>query len=244
MNNYGIFFSLDNKVIRLPINPETMPESLPGSNETYNVIGIGDITIPRTPQQKTIEISSYFPGRVTWAVLTPNNFMTPEEYIQFFTGAMNNKSILTYTPVRYTEDGEPYFTSDTGFKCTVESFDFEERGGETGDFYYTLVIKEYRDYAPMTVEVQKKTTSSGTESVVTQTPTRTTPKKQIVVGSTVIANGKYYYTSYGAKPYGTASGRKCKVSRIVDKSRKCPYHITTMSGGALGWIAGSCLKVQ
>lgn len=241
MNNYGLFFSLGSKVIRLPINPETVPEVLEGANETYNVIGIGDVTVQKKPKQKTIEIESYFPARPTWAVLTPNNFMTPGEYITFFLDAMKNKSVLTYTPVRYSEIGEPYFTEDTGFKCTVESFTYEERGGETGDFYYTLQIKEYRDYAPITVEVQKTTPS---ETVVTETPVRAVPKAQIVVGSVCTANGNFYYTSYGAEPHGVAHGRQVKVSRIVDQSRPCPYHITTMSGGALGWIAGSGLTVN
>ena len=33
----------------------------------------------------------------------------------------------------------------------VTSFHTEERGGETGDFYYELGLSEYRDYTAKTV---------------------------------------------------------------------------------------------
>lgn len=243
---WGIFFTLGTKVIRLPINPETLPDVMDGNNEAYNVLGIGEITRQRRPLQRVIEISSYFPAKVTSSVLTPNQFMTPEDYIQFFRGAMENKSVLTYTPVRYLEDGTPYDISDTGFKVTVESFSVEERGGETGDFYYTLNIKEYRDYSPITVKVQTQPASAQNTQetkTVTQEKTRSVPKTEIVVGSICEANGNFYYTSYAEEPHGTASGRRCIVKRIVDKSRKAPYNVKGADGRSMGWIAGSALTV-
>lgn len=242
-NKYGIFFSYNGAVIRLPINPETLPQEQSGNNASYNVLGIGDITVPRLPQQKQITISSYFPGRVDSSVLTPNNFLLPEEYIKFFRAAMNDKRVLTYTPVRYLEDGSQFASDDVGFKCTVESFNVVEKGGETGDFYYDLVIKEYKDYSPQEVVVQQVVRENKTQSVATKTPTRETPKAKIVVGSTVIANGNYYYSSWGDEPHGTANGMRVVVSRIVDESRACPYLIYSESGLGLGWISRSALSV-
>ena len=54
----------------------------------------------------------------------------------------------------------------------------------------------------------------------------------------VTVNGNYYSSSYGAGPHGTFSGFRGKISRIVanDPQRPCPYHITTSSGGARGWV--------
>ena len=247
MNNWGIFFTLGSDVIRLPINPEELPDTTESTNETYNVLGIGDVTAIRKPAQRTVTIASFFPARPESYVLTPNKFMRPEEYISFFRNAMQNGSILIYTPVRYMEDGTPFATNDTGFKCTVEGFEVTEKGGQTGDFYYSLSIKEYRDYAPITVKVQTKTeeTASGTteDTTVTQAKTREVPKTEIVVGSVCEANGKYYYTSYGEEPHGNASGRRCIVKRIVDKKRKAPYNVKGADGKSMGWIAESSLKV-
>lgn len=243
MINYGLFFTYETTVIRLPINPEEIPVAITGNNAIYNVLGLGEVTVPRRPKQKIIEIESYFPGRVTPAVLTPNKFMTPDEYIDFFETAQREKRILTFTPVRYYEDGDPYFISDTGFKCTVENFEYSERGGETGDFYYALKIQEHRDYTPLSVVVIKESKEPEAPVEVAQEVQRPVPKDEIVVGSHCYANGTYWSTSYGSGSHGTANNREVLVQYIVDRSRPCPYHITTMGGGALGWIDEDSLTV-
>ena len=52
-------------------------------------------------------------------------------------------------------------------------------------------------------------------------------------------------TSYGDSPWGETSNKRVKVSRIVtsDPSRAQPIHITTESGGALGWTKRENLQV-
>ena len=242
VNNFGLFFTRDNTVIRLPWNPEKLPVARDNDNGEYNVLGLGPIMVPRTPKLKVVSISSLFPGRPYSGVLTPNGFQVPEFYIDFFQRAMDERAVILYTPVRYYEDGTPFMAGDAGFKCLVTSFQTEERGGETGDFYYDLEITEYRDYTPQLVQVQQQATQEA-PAVVTTEPAREIPQGEIVVGSVCVANGNWYYSSYGDEPHGTGSNRTVVVSRIVDKARKCPYHVTTESGGALGWMKGEALQV-
>lgn len=239
MNNFGLFFTRDSAVVRLPVNPEKLPVALDNDNSEYNVLGIGPIMVPRIPALKEITISSYFPGRAFSGVLTSGGFQPPEFYIQFFESAMQDKATLLYTPVRYYEDGTPFYTSDAGLEVLVTQFSTEERGGETGDFYYDLVLTEYRDYSPQMVQILP--TSSGASS--TQTPTRQNTSGQLTVGSVCIANGPWYYTSYGDEPHGNGNGRRVVVSRIVDSSRAYPIHVTTQDGGWLGWMKRSSLQV-
>ena len=241
-NNFGLFFTRDGSVIRLPVNPEQLPVSKDTANDEYNVLGIGPIMVPRIPKQRVVTISSFFPGRSFPGVLTSNGFQPPEFYINFFDTAMNEKAVLIYTPVRYYEDGTPFMQGDTGFQVLVTQFTYTEKGGETGDFYYDLELTEYRDYSPQTIQIQTAATSTTPAAVSTESQ-RDIPQGQIVVGSTCIANGQYYATSYGTGSSGSASGLRVLVSRIVDESRQCPIHITTESGGALGWIAKSALQV-
>lgn len=239
-NNFGLFFTRDGQVIRLPVNPEKLPVARDNDNGEYNVLGIGPIMVPRIPKQRVVTISSFFPGRVFSGVLTPNEFQTPEFYIRFFESAMQDRAPILYTPVRYYENGEPFMTGDTGFQVLVTSFHTEERGGETGDFYYDLELTEYRDYSPQTIQIQQQ---SAAETVVTTQPAREIPQGQIVVGAVCIANGPYYYSSYGDEPHGNGNGRRAVVSRIVDAGRTYPIHITTESGGALGWVKKESLQV-
>lgn len=241
MNNFGLFFTRDGTVLRLPVNPEKLPVSRDNDNGDYNVLGIGPIMVPRTPKQRVVTISSFFPGRVFSGILTPNEFQPPEVYIQFFESAMNDKVPILYTPVRYYENGEPFMTGDAGFQVLVTQFTTEERGGETGDFYYDLELTEYRDYSPQTMQVKQQEASQP--AVVTTEPARDIPSGQLVVGAVCIANGPYYYTSYGEEPHGNGNGRRVVVSRMVDATRAYPVHINAESGGALGWTKKESLQV-
>ena len=145
-NNYGIFFTKGGTVIRLPVNPEELPESRENANSEYNVLGVGPIMVPRVPKLKTVHISSLLPGKpVGGWVLTKGSFEEPEFYIDFFESALRDGEPILYTPVRYYEDGTPYMSSETGFEVLVTSFEYREKAGETGDFYIELELTEYRD---------------------------------------------------------------------------------------------------
>ena len=68
---------------------------------------------------------------------------------------MKKKSPIVYTPVRFYENGVPFFGGPSlGFRCLVTSFKAEERGAETGDFYFDLSLTEYKDYSPQRAVVQ------------------------------------------------------------------------------------------
>lgn len=161
VNNFGLFFTRDGTVIRLPVNPEKLPVARDNDNSEYNVLGIGPIMIPRIPKLREVTISSFFPGREFSRSNQWGAFHPPEYYIQFFESAMNDKAPIIYTPVRYYENGEPFMTGDTGFEVLITQFNTEERGGETGDFYYDLTLTEYRDYTPQSLSAQSGPAARG-----------------------------------------------------------------------------------
>ena len=67
VNNFGLFFTRDGTVIRLPVNPEKLPVARDNDNSEYNVLGIGPIMIPRIPKLREVTISSFFPrAGVLW----------------------------------------------------------------------------------------------------------------------------------------------------------------------------------
>ena len=233
-NLYGLYLAREGTVVRLPVNPETYKISRDNDNGEYNVLGVGPIMIPRTPKLKAAEWSGLFPGRPDFgAVLTTGQFQPPKFYIDFLQSAMEEKARLRFVANRYLEDGTPIF--DTNMEVLVTSFHTEERGGETGDFYYELGLTEYRDYSAKTVKLQQE---KGKPAEASSEETRDIPAGQLTVGMDVTVKGNYYSSSYGAGPHGTFSGFRGKISRIVanDPQRPCPYHITTSSGGARGWV--------
>lgn len=161
-NNFGLYFGGSGGVVRLPVNPSKLPDEKDNENGEYNVLGIGPIMIPRTPKLRVVSISSFFPGR-NIPGLVVGTFQPPDYYVSFFQSAMDNRSVLVYTPVRYYPDGTPFMTGATGFECIVTKFTHEDRGGEVGDIYYDLEITEYRDYSPISMQIASPG-SSGSAS--------------------------------------------------------------------------------
>ena len=42
---------------------------------------------------------------------------------------------------------------DTNLRCIVSEFEITDKGGEPGDIYYSIKLREYRDYSPRTVSI-------------------------------------------------------------------------------------------
>lgn len=236
-NKYGLYIAHEGTVVRLPVNPESYSITKDNENGTYNVLGVGPIMIPRTPKLLVASWSGLLPGRADLgAVLTAGAFQPPKFYIDFLQAAMDEKWIVRFVANRYLEDGSPIF--DTNMEALVTRFKTEERGGETGDFYYDIALSEYRDYSPKAVTLQVPA-ETGQPVIATSETTRSIPQGQLTVGQSVTANGNCYYDSYGSEPHAVLSGFRGKISRIVttDPQRAYPYHIAAEDGSAKGWVA-------
>lgn len=234
-NEYRLYLSREDVAFPMPVNPESYKISRDNDNAEYNVLGVGPIMIPRTPKLQVVTWSGLLPGQADFgALITFGRFFPPKFYIDFLQKAMDERAVLRFVANRCMEDGTPIF--DTNMEVLVTSFHTEERGGETGDFYYEIGLTEYRDYSAKTVTLQQPAADKPVEA--TAQTTRAVPAEQLFVGQDVTVNGRYYYSSWGAEPHGTFSGFRGKISRIIttDPTRAYPYHITTPSGGARGWV--------
>lgn len=234
-DKYGLYLAREGVTIRLPMNPESYKISRDNDNSEYNVLGVGPIMVPRTPKLSKASWSGLLPAEADMAsVLTSGAFQPPKFYIDFLQSAMDERAVLRFVANRCTETDEPIF--DTNMEVLVTAFHTEERGGETGDFYYELSLTEYRDYSAKTVTLQQTAEDAPVEAAAETT--RAVPAGQLTVGQEVTVNGNYYYSSRGAEPHGTFSGFRGRISRIVttDPQRAYPYHITTPEGAARGWV--------
>lgn len=235
-NLYGLYLAHEGTVLRLPVNPESYAITQDNDNGNYNVLGVGPIMIPRTPKLRTASWSGLLPGRSDLgAVVTAGRFQPPQFYIGFLQAAMEERRVLRFVANRCMEDGTALF--DTNMEVLVTRFKTEERGGETGDFYYDIALSEYRDYSPKVVRLQPSE-GAGQPVAATAEPTRSIPRGQLTAGQAVLVNGICCCDSYGGGPHTTLSGFRGILSRIIstDPHRPYPCHITDESGGAKGWV--------
>lgn len=241
-NKYGLYIAHEGTVVRLPVNPESYSITKDTENSNYNVLGVGPIMIPRTPKLQVASWSGLLPGRADLgAVLTSGGFQPPQFYIDFLQAAMDEKRVVRFVANRFMENGDAIF--DTNMEALVTRFKTEERGGETGDFYYDIALSEYRDYSPKTVKLQTPA-GSGQPVTATSEQMRSVPEGQLTVGRAVTVNGSCWRSSQGGGPPGTLSGFRGKISRIVttDPQQAYPYHIIAEDGSAQGWVAASQIK--
>ena len=237
LTNYGLYFSKNGTTIRLPVNPEEFTIESPMENERYNVLDLGEVIKARTPKLKLISWECFFPGSPEPYVLTAGEFKLPEFYINCISEYAEDGKPVRFIANRYMEDGGPIF--DTNIQVLIEDFRQTEKAGETGDFYYSIQLAEYRDSVPQVVNLEPPNEPEA-PVVAVATPQRETAPDVISVGDTVILNGKYWYSSWGDSPYGTANNKQVQVSRIVQDPSGGQNYSICIDG--LGWVDQSQLE--
>ena len=210
----------------LPMNPEKIDIKGDASQDSFRIIGKGQITVPQHGNLRKFSWNGFFPG-----IETPYTgaFLPPEYYINIFENARQNGTIGRLKI--YTNHGQ------IDCPVIVKSFNTHEEGGNIFDVSYSVELIEWKDYSPRTLKVDEK------EKTATEQPKKRTPKAgAVTVGAKVIANGKYFYDSYGSKPFGTAKNLSTEITRIVEHPKNgqdYPVHI-----GKYGWTKLSNLQVK
>ncbi len=226
------FFEFNNQVVQLPVNPEEIMITSSGNNKTEEIVKLGEINLLRQKKLETLVIESFLPNDADAPyVLTKGKFQKPQFYMDFFENIRKEKK-----PFRF-------IISDTKINmlAAIEDLEYGLKAGDP-DIHYSLSIKEYRPFSSKVVKITLPA-NKAEPTKVTPPPATERPKTGFAIGDTVIANGNYWYTSYGDNPHGTFNNFTGKISHIVaDKNRKYRYHITTPSGGYRGWVAENQIK--
>lgn len=219
----GIFIEYNGQVVQIPVNPSTFTVDTSGNNSTHEIIELGEIVIPKKKKLSTISWDSFFPHD-SWypAIRTKGKFESAKFYLDFLDKIRDacKPCHLTVTGIGFDDD------------VIIESFEYYHQAGDHEDTYYSITLKRYQPYAVSIISKElatsqiKKNTSTGTKA---PTP------KQITVGCTVILNGIVHLDSYGSKPGKTFTNYKGKIN-LINKKGSHPYHVTTPSGGWLGWV--------
>lgn len=217
------------KRMKIPVNPEEITIQHPTENKTYDVLGVGQIVVPRKPSLKMVSWEGLFPGYRS-ATYVNSGAQSPKSYVNALEKAMKRKQVG-----RLIISRSGLF--DTNMRCIVSSFETKDKGGEPEDIYYSVEFQEYRAYAPETVSiVTAPAAGSSTTEAAAETP-RPVETPVMRVGAQVIVNGEYCYSSFGAQPHKVANNLSTTVTRIVSTS---PYPICV---GQYGWVQESQLQI-
>lgn len=225
----GFFLEYEGQVVQIPVNPELIEVSMDGNNNSTEIITLGEITVIKKRKLSTIKWSSFFPYE-DWfpGIRTKGQFESKDFYLQFI-----EKVRADCKPCRLVVTGIGLTTL-----VSIESFNYQHQAGDHEDCYYDIELKEYKDYAVSKISIETVTKKPETTTAVGTTAPNTsvTPKPaEITIGCDVILSGTVHYDSYGAKPGKTFTNYQGKVN-LMNKKGSHPYHVTTPSGGWLGWV--------
>ena len=138
MRNYGMTLIAGGREIDIPVLPEKLKVTSPGNNDTATVLVLGDVLILRKKGLRTVAWDSFFP--VNDAPFVTGRITDPVEIVKAIQKARDSLD-----PVRFLITGTDL---DINVRMGVETFDYEERAGELGDFYYSIKLSEWKDYSP------------------------------------------------------------------------------------------------
>lgn len=138
MQNYGMTIIAGGREIDIPVLPAKLKVTSPGNNDTATVLVLGDVLILRKKGLRTVAWDSFFP--VNDAPFVTGRITDPVEIVQAIQSARDSLE-----PVRFLITGTDL---DINVRMGVETFDYEERAGELGDFYYSIKLSEWKDYSP------------------------------------------------------------------------------------------------
>lgn len=140
--SYGLWLSFNNQedVFELPILPGKIEVSNQGEGSGYEVYGLGQINVIKSPGLAEYSFETILPANGNpYPFITARYYYEPRYYVELI-----EKWRQTRHPIRFVYTG-PSLQINT--PASIESFDWSETAGESGDIQISLSLKEYRFYA-------------------------------------------------------------------------------------------------
>lgn len=132
----------------LPVLPEQITITHDSQNDSVMVAGLGEVTIIQDSTAKTYEWTSHFPATIHQGVdinirNNPSSLLKPQAYVDKI-----EEWIASKKPVKFTVTG-----SSINTYCSIESWNYYEKGGDPDTLYYTIKLKEYREVTVRKIDV-------------------------------------------------------------------------------------------
>ena len=89
-NGCSIYIVFGGKKARLPVNPEEIEIHYPTDNKKYDILGSGQIVVPRKPSLQVVSWESFFPDPDGERFVN-NGARQPEFYVKLFEKALKMK---------------------------------------------------------------------------------------------------------------------------------------------------------
>ena len=190
-------YNAEAEKIQLPVHPERLQIENGSSNDSVNIVGLGEVVIMQSRPALRFSFSSFFPATpfpgIQVQTLTP-----PLTLVQKLNTWKAGKK-----PVHFIVT-----TCGIDIFCTIENFTYYEEGGDPGTYQYTLELKEYREIAirSVTVDTENQTATVEPQDAAPRVDNTVQPKTYTVkpgdclfnIAKKLYGNGNDYKKIYAA----------------------------------------------
>ena len=216
-----------------PIAPEKIQLKVANQNKTMVLMNGEEINIIRSAGLSEISFSLLLPNSQYPFAVYNSGFKYAAYFLNYFEKLKTEKKPFQFIVSRYMPNGNGLFS--TNMTVSMESYTIAEDAKDGFDLRVKIKLKQYREFETKSVNI--KNSASGTAATVQNNRANSTVQSPvpIMIGSEVIVNGRIHGSSYGDAPGKTLSNSRGKVNFINLKGSH-PYHVTTLSGGWLGWV--------
>ncbi len=209
-----------------PVTPEKLDVKIKGANKTLTLVNDGEVNFLKTPgltEIGNLEVILPMLSAYPFAVY-PNGFQPPNYYLAKLENLMTKKKPVQFIVSRVSPDGKLLFS--TNMKVSVEEYTIKENASDGLDVTVSIKLKQYRDFATKTVNIEKLQTAGRTSGSGTNTAN---------IGDVVNFTGtRHYVSSTGDLGYSCTPG-KAKIT-LKSNGAKHPYHLI---GGAYNDVTGN-----
>lgn len=139
--NYAMNFITPAGKLSIPVLPETIQVKSPGQNETETVLGLGEVVLPRPLGLRTLSWESFFPANPAPYLTMSQRAALALPPFELVKAIQAIRDSLKPTKFQLLRQG-----MDLNMEVLISSFDYEERGGEPGDLYYSIELTEWRSF--------------------------------------------------------------------------------------------------
>lgn len=212
---YRFYMKQGDKQILLPVTPSKVTTKVGNNNKTSYILNHGEINLLRKIGLRELAFTVLLPHRQFSFVQTESGFQAPEYFLTAFREFKESCKPISLIIFRKLADGTLLFCDNMEF--VMEDYTILEQGGEQGDFWVDIRLKEYR--FAQSIIYDMKQTENGVIQITEMGKSRSDAQAvsgstyQVKAGDTLWAIAKRYY------------GDGAKYSEVAKKNQISNPHV-------------------
>ena len=216
---YRFYLKQNGQQILLPVAPSEMITNVEGESEKIELVNIGEGSILKDIGLRRISFTVLLPAVQYSFVQTEGVFQQPIFFLNQFRQYKMSKKPVSLIVFRKLADGTELFSGN--MDVSFEKYTVLERGGEQGDFWVEINVKEYRKISSVTYKMEQKQGQTVLEEMGTKREGKDIPNTYVVkkgdslwkIAQTMLNDGSRYKEK--AKKNNIVNPNKIQVGQIL-----------------------------